>query len=327
MNFRRTVNAMNIRRTTLGGLTIAALTALIVPACTAGDSGTLGPAPTLSAQPHRSTPSATPRPLPSDQPTADPSSPGPGQPDRPTAEPPTPKPRPEDPGSPGKIHTFQLWYARDGKLTVTTRATPWTPAVARLALTNLVAGPSRAEAAAGLTSPIDTGTTFTIASIRDGVATVDLPASFFGGGRTPARMRQAQVVYTLTQYPTITRVRLQASGAVKSAGGRADYADLLPRITVSMPIIGSTVTSPVIVAGTADVFEATVSMRLLDASGNEIATTFTTATCGTGCRGNYAKPVHFTVTRTQPGTIQVYEVSMEDGSHNEVVSIPVILSP
>lgn len=107
-----------------------------------------------------------------------------------------------------------------GKLAVTSRSKPWTPAVAKLAMTSLVAGPSEAEAAAGMRSPIRTGTTFTIVSVVRGVASIELPASLFTGGRTLAR--QAQVVYTLTQCPTISRVEFRINGAGNQPVGRAD---------------------------------------------------------------------------------------------------------
>jgi hypothetical protein len=85
------------------------------------------------------------------------------------------------------------------------------------------------------------------------------------------------------------------------------------------------VTSPVTVAGTADVFEATVSVRILDSAGHETARTFTTATCGTGCRGDYSVAVSYSVPRTQPGTVEVFESSARDGRPVNVQRIPVIL--
>jgi hypothetical protein len=81
------------------------------------------------------------------------------------------------------------------------------------------------------------------------------------------------------------------------------------------------------VQGTANVFEATVSLRILDSGGREIARTFTTATCGTGCRGRYSKSVRFSVSSEQPGTIEVFEESAEDGRPINVVTIPVMLRP
>ena len=73
-------------------------------------------------------------------------------------------------------------------------------------------------------------------------------------------------------------------------------------------------------------FEATVSLRLLDASGREIATRFTTATCGSGCRGSWSVSVPYRLNRTQPGTVQVYAVSAEDGSPQHIVDVPVVLA-
>ena len=80
-------------------------------------------------------------------------------------------------------------------------------------------------------------------------------------------------------------------------------------------------------AGTANVFEATVSLRILDAGGKEIARTFTTATCGSGCRGDYSVSVPYRVDRPQAGTIVVFESSAKDGRPIHVVRVPVTLTP
>ncbi|MGQ0669634.1 MAG: Gmad2 immunoglobulin-like domain-containing protein [Actinomycetota bacterium] len=100
-----------------------------------------------------------------------------------------------------------------------------------------------------------------------------------------------------------------------------------PAIVVNHPRPGDRVSSPVAISGDADVFEATVSIRILDASGAVIAEDFTTATCGTGCRGTYSKEVAFDVSSEQAGTIEVFESSAEDGSQLFLVSIPVTLLP
>jgi hypothetical protein len=94
---------------------------------------------------------------------------------------------------------------------------------------------------------------------------------------------------------------------------------------VTSPRSGDEVSSPVSIDGNADVFEATVSIDILDSAGKPIVRTFTTATCGTGCRGTFAKAVPFTVGTTQPGMIRVYESSAEDGKPINVVDIPVTL--
>ena len=85
--------------------------------------------------------------------------------------------------------------------------------------------------------------------------------------------------------------------------------------------------SPVTISGTADVFEAVVSIAVLDEHRRTVASSFTMATCGTGCRGSYIIDVRYDVGTRQPGTIRVYEVSAKDGSPLHIVEIPVILTP
>lgn len=100
-----------------------------------------------------------------------------------------------------------------------------------------------------------------------------------------------------------------------------------PPIVVRAPLAGDEVLSPATIAGTANVFEATVSIRILDASGRELAATTTTATCGTGCRGRYSAEVFFFTQTRQDGTIEVFESSAQDGSRLNLVSVPVVLVP
>jgi len=108
---------------------------------------------------------------------------------------------------------------------------------------------------------------------------------------------------------------------------REDFADLLPPILVETPGIGENITSPVMGAGTANVFEAAVSIRILDSNSKIIASTTTTATCGSGCRGTFRKRVAFHTASTQDGTIEVFEVSAKNGKPTNIVFIPVTLSP
>ena len=98
-----------------------------------------------------------------------------------------------------------------------------------------------------------------------------------------------------------------------------------PPIVVKQPASGEEVASPVTISGTADVFEATVHVRILDSGGLEVAARFTTATCGSGCRGEFSTELSFFVEKTQDGTIEVFEASAEDGSPINVVTVPVVL--
>ena len=106
-----------------------------------------------------------------------------------------------------------------------------------------------------------------------------------------------------------------------------EAAGPLAPIEVTTPAPGDDVTSPVTIAGTADVFEATVSIQIFDGTNNMIADTFATATCGTGCRGDFSVEVPYSVGSAQQGEIVVFEVSAMDGRRTNVVRIPVTLHP
>jgi hypothetical protein len=249
----------------------------------------------------------------------------------------TPVPSATPPGGTARQTVLQTWFTRQGKLFVTERTVPATAGVGWAALDRVLAGPSAAEYAAGVRSQIPAGTRLLGLRITAGTATADLTSSF-GSAAGPSTMplRIAQVVYTLTQFPSVTGVRFEINGqGVTVIGGvpvqdlqtAAMYDGYLPAIIVRNPVIGEQVTGPVTVSGTADVFEAVVSMRILDSAGGEIARTFTTASCGTGCRGDYSVAVSYTVPKEEPGTIEVFESSAKNGQPVNVQQIPVTLTP
>jgi hypothetical protein len=109
--------------------------------------------------------------------------------------------------------------------------------------------------------------------------------------------------------------------------GRSDYVDLLPAITVEKPANGEQVTSPVTVSGTANVFEANVTVEVHDAHDRIVGKTFTTATCGTGCAGSFSVPVTYKVASAQPGTIVVHDDDAAGtGKPPHEVRVPVTLA-
>ena len=233
--------------------------------------------------------------------------------------------------------TYELWFHYDGSLFVTHRTEPFTPAVATRSIEALLDGPTAPELAANLGTEINPGTSLLGITIDDGVATVNFDAAFTSE-ETPAIAvgSLSQIVYTLTQFDSIQAVVFQVEGApLTNFGGyelvgaqrRTNFADQLPFILVETPGIGERVSSPVTIAGTSDVFEAVVSIEILDENGDTVASTFTMATCGTGCRGSYTTDVEYSVGTRQPGTIRVYEVSAMDGSPIHIVEIPVMLTP
>ena len=285
--------------------TLAALTT----ACAESGAQPLGPAPSKDSSPASS-------PSPTDSPS-----------------PPSPSPS----SIPARDFTYEVWFNYDGYLFVTHRTEPFVPGVGARSVEAVLEGPTNDESAAGLSSAINPGTRLLGLTIHSGVATVNLDETF-GAEETPATAvgSLSQIVYTLTQFDSIDGVVFEVGGTrLTNFGGyelrvpqrRVSFADQLPAILLESPGIGERVSSPVTISGSADVFEAVVSIAILDEHGRTVASSFTMATCGTGCRGSYTVDVRYDVGTRQPGTIRVYEVSAKDGSPLHVVEIPVLLTP
>jgi germination protein M len=236
--------------------------------------------------------------------------------------------------------SLEVWFLDGEQLVRQTRSHESTPFVATAAMNALLAGPTAAEAKAGLATSVPAGTKLLGISIKKGVATVDLTSQYqSGGGSLSMKARLAQVVYTLTQFPTVRAVLFHLDGepvnvfsgegiVLDHPVGRKDYVDLLPVIAVDKPAAGARVSSPVGVSGSANVFEANVTVKVLYENGNVVGHGFTTATCGTGCRGTYSVPVTFKVSREQPGTIVVSDDDAAGtGTPPHQVRVPVVLVP
>jgi hypothetical protein len=134
---------------------------------------------------------------------------------------------------------LEVWFARDGRLVETLRTHTPTRAVATAALHALLAGPTRVEGAEGMRSEIPPGTRLLGVTIARGVARVDLSSDYEAGASSRSlQLRLAQVVYTLTQFPTVRAVRIAVDGTAVSNQpvGRGTYKALAPSVT---PLAGS----------------------------------------------------------------------------------------
>ncbi len=219
------------------------------------------------------------------------------------------------------------------------RRVPATLGVAKAAITALLEGPTARETAKGMGSNIPDDTRLHGISIEDGIATIDFSASFeSGGGSLSMFARLAAVVYTATQFPTVDKVQFELDGKpitvfsgegilLEEPVGREDYHDILPPVFLDTPAWGAPAHNPVRVTGISNVFEGTVQITLVAADGTELAHTFTTATCGTGCWGTFKKTIPYKVAKKQKGTLTVWEESAKDGSKINVRSHPVLLAP
>ena len=119
-----------------------------------------------------------------------------------------------------------VYFIRGEKLGVGARQAEG-EAVARAAVEALLAGPSDEERDAGLTTEIPDGTELLDLAVADGTATVDLSGAFDdGGGSASMQARVAQVVATLTQFPSIERVAFRLDGEpVTAIGGEGVAVD------------------------------------------------------------------------------------------------------
>ena len=221
------------------------------------------------------------------------------------------------------------------------REIPKTQAVGAAAMAALLAGPNDAELGArpAMNTTIPDGTRFLGLTIEAGVATVNLSKEFeSGGGSGSVLGRLAQVVYTLTQFPTVKAVTFQLDGVpvttfsgegvvIDTPVGRADYTDQLPAIFVDRPAWGGVLGNPARLVGLANVFEATFQVRILNGAGRALAAGPVTASCGTGCWGTFDVTIQYSVGKAGWGTLQVFEPSAKDGSRTNITEYPVWLTP
>lgn len=99
-----------------------------------------------------------------------------------------------------------------------TRVVPESPAVARLLVEALIAGPVPAERAAGAVSPFPEGSGVNSVVLRGGVLTVDFNDRLrnVGGSCAATAIRQS-VTRTLERLPAVKRVVITAAGSEKLA--------------------------------------------------------------------------------------------------------------
>ena len=164
--------------------------------------------------------------------------------------------------------------------------------------------------------------------------TVDLSGRFqSGGGSQSMLLRVAQVVYTATTFPTVDRVAFSLDGRPVSAIGgegvvvsppvtRSSFEAQTPAILVEQPLAGDRVSTPVRIRGTANVFEAQLSIDVLKATGERLGHRTVEASAGTGTRGSFdvTIPVKAAAERL---VVVAYARSPKNGARIDVVRVPV----
>ncbi len=172
------------------------------------------------------------------------------------------------------------------------------------------------------------------ARVGEHLITVDMNQAFLegAGGLLADFTMLNQLIYTAAQVGEIESVLFTVDGQRVSAFGSEgldlsqpvaidSFLDQMNSILITNPVEGSD-GLPLAVSGLANVFEAHVSYEVLDANGNVVKDGFTMATCGTGCWGGFSFEVQYAFAGDE--TVQVFEVSMKDGSHTDVVTVPIL---
>ncbi|MGI9016862.1 MAG: Gmad2 immunoglobulin-like domain-containing protein [Euzebya sp.] len=193
--------------------------------------------------------------------------------------------------------------------------------VAREAMTRLLGAP----ATRGLVNLVPAGTTLRDIAVADGLLRVDLSAEVAtnpGVGAEGEQAFQQMLAHTGAQFSTVDRVVVLVDGQ--------PITDLWGHVDWSMPFQADPfAVSPIVISqamgvaqsgthgglielsGTANVFEATFDLEVTDGSGAVVESQFATATCGTGCRGEWQA----TISNLDPGpyTVTAREQDASDG--------------
>ncbi|HLX35702.1 MAG TPA: Gmad2 immunoglobulin-like domain-containing protein [Candidatus Limnocylindrales bacterium] len=247
---------------------------------------------------------------------------------------------PEGSSGTGAMTTVRAYFylgsfTGDSGLVPVLRSVPKTASIGTAAMLQLLLGPNATELGArpAMYTSISASARFLGLSVSNGVAIVDLSKEFeTANDNATLDQRIAQVVYTLTQFPTVTSVAFELDGQpapadFQSSYTRAGTVGQLASIAVDGPAWGGVLRNGGSVTGTANVFEATFRLEILDAAGQSLSNNAVMASCGTGCWGSFDAVVEFTIATPQWGALRVYDLSAKDGSREHQVDYPVWLTP
>ena len=235
--------------------------------------------------------------------------------------------------------SLAVYFVRGNYLGVAHRSVAYTTSVGGAAVGALLGGPNAAERAEGLSSAVPSGSILLGLTVSAGRATVNLNSAYATAGTPSSELnRIAQVVFTLTQFPTVQTVNFQingatpmtfASGAVDltRALGRSDVLGALPAILVENPAVGDVLHGSLHLSGMANVYEAQFRVQLIDGSGHVLVDQPVMATAGTGTWGTFDTTYRFTATTASTATLRVYDLSAKDGTPQNEVDLHLTAGP
>jgi hypothetical protein len=125
---------------------------------------------------------------------------------------------------------------------------------------------------------------------------------------------------TRTSTPTTAASTTAAPSATALSSAKGN-------ITVTRPLPNARVSSPLVISGDASVFEAALQWRVADSAGRVLAQGITTASAGAPGRGTFTVTATFAPPSADLfGSVEVFSVSPKDGSVDEIVRVPVVIT-
>ncbi|MEW6183874.1 MAG: Gmad2 immunoglobulin-like domain-containing protein [Bacillota bacterium] len=252
----------------------------------------------------------------------------------------TAQPKPAEKTKPPEKTAVAVYYLKattsDIHLVREVHEVPRTTQTAGAALEELIAGTPLTK---GAYRVLPADTKILGIAVKNGLATVDFSKEVLRAnvGASGEALGIQSIVNTLTEFPSIEKVAFRVEGKLDESAkqwwghvglyGQPFTRDLSnvdePVIWVYRPQPGQKITSPITITGSARVFEAAVSARLLSESGDVISRAYGMATAGAPERGEFTIKMDFSAPQTDKGRLEVFWASPKDGSPLDVVRIPV----
>lgn len=175
-------------------------------------------------------------------------------------------------------------------------------------------------------------------SVEGDMIVADMNEAFLAGAAEPGLLSDMtmlnQLIYTLTSTDPETSVLFTVNGEPVEAYGsegldltepveRETFRDdHLHLINLTGPVLQQD-NGSYLVEGIANVFEASLTWQILDGAGEVVHEEFTTASCGTGCWGEFAIEVSADLIVPGESSIRLFTYSAEDGSATNMITIPI----
>ncbi|HAP93681.1 MAG TPA: spore gernimation protein [Desulfotomaculum sp.] len=248
------------------------------------------------------------------------------------------EPNPSPPASKQPL-ALAVYYLKaseqDEYLVREVRHIPYTTDSVRAAAQEVISGQPLTKGAERVFPP---STKILGVKVENGLATVNFSREVLKANQGSAGEALAiqSMVNTLTEFPEVRAVSFQVEGKLdnrtKDWWGHVGLYDqpfqrnlakvYEPRIWVTHPTENQVAGVPLLVKGSAMVFEGTVNIRLLDKTGEKLAEGTTTATEGMG-RGEFEYRLTFKPPSPGQGKLEVFWASPEDGRILDKVTVPV----